>query len=146
LGRRLPCLSAAHLVMLGPRDQAELTDAAQPSICDRVAHYRSGAQLAAQQSYAEIADTVAVTAASAQAGWWCHVDLDVLDTASLGAVDYRQPGGLTWSQLECLTAACLSVPGCLGASVVIYNPDLDEGRAAAPIADYVAFIGNRLSA
>jgi arginase len=36
------------------------------------------------------------------------------------------------------------VPGCLGASVVIYNPDLDGGRAAARIADYVAFIGNRL--
>ncbi|HJT93658.1 MAG TPA: arginase family protein, partial [Mycobacterium sp.] len=113
---------------------------------ERVAHYRSGAQLAAQQSYAEIVDTVATTAASAPAGWWCHVDLDVLDTASLDAVDYPQPGGVTWSQLESITAACLDVPGCLGASVVIYNPDLDEGRAAARIADYVAFIGKRLSA
>lgn len=146
LGRRLPCLQAAHLVVLGPRDQAELADAGQPSIRDRVAHYRSGAQLAAQQSYAEIVDTVATTAASAPAGWWCHVDLDVLDTASLDAVDYPQPGGVTWSQLESITAACLDVPGCLGASVVIYNPDLDEGRAAARIADYVAFIGKRLSA
>jgi arginase len=146
LGRDLPCLSPRHLVVLGPRDQAELADAGQPSIRDRVAHYRSGAQLAAEQSYPDIADVVTATAASAPGGWWCHIDLDVLETESLAAVDYPQPGGLTWDQLESLTAACLSVPGCLGASVVIYNPDLDGGHAAARIADYVGFIGNRLSA
>lgn len=144
LVRDLPCLDPAHLVVLGPRDQAEIADAGQPSIRGRVAHYRSGTQLAAEQSYAEIADVVSAAAASAPAGWWCHVDLDVLDTASLTAVDYPQPGGLTWSQLESLTTACLSVPGCLGASVVIYNPDLDGGQAAARIADYVAFIRSRL--
>jgi arginase len=144
LGRYLPCLSPAHLVVLGPRDQAELADAGQPSIRDRVAHYRSGAQLAAEPAFTQAADLVAETAATAPAGWWCHVDLDVLETASLAAVDYPQPGGLTWSQLESLTAACLSVPGCLGASVVIYNPDLDGGQAAARIADYVALIGKRL--
>ena len=142
--RQLPCLRPAHLVVLGPRDQAEIADAGQPSIRDRVAHYRSGTQLAAEKSYAEIADVVAATAASAPAGWWCHIDLDVLATASLSAVDYPQPGGLTWSQLESLTAACLSVPGCLGASIVIYNPDLDGGHAAERIADFIAFIRDRL--
>ena len=96
----LPCLRPEHLVVLGPRDQDEIADAGQPSIRNRVAHYRSGTQLAAEQSYAEIADVVAATAASAPAGWWCHVDLDVLETAALAAVDYPQPGGLTWSQLE----------------------------------------------
>lgn len=140
----LPCLRPEHLVVLGPRDQAEIADAGQPSISDRVAHYRSGAQLAAAQSYAEITELVTTASARAPAGWWCHVDLDVLDTPSLSAVDYPQPGGLTWNQLERLTAACLSVPGCLGASVVIYNPDLDGGQAADRIADYIAFIRNRL--
>jgi arginase len=144
LAAELPCLSPDRLVMLGPRDQAEIADAGQPSIRDRAAHYRSGDQLTAGQSYVEIADAVAASAASAPAGWWCHVDLDVLDTASLAAVDYPQPGGLTWNQLESLTAACLSVPGCLGASVVIYNPDLDGGHAAGRIADYIAFIRDQL--
>jgi arginase len=144
LARDLPCLDPEHLVVLGPRDQAEIADAGQPSIRDRVAHYRSGAQLIAEPDSTEVADLVAEAAATAKAGWWCHIDLDVLDTASLAAVDYPQPGGLTWSQLESLTAACLSVPGCLGASVVIYNPDLDGGQAAARIADYVAFIPDRL--
>jgi arginase len=149
LAAELPCLSPEHLVMLGPRDQAEIADAGQASVCDRVPRYLSGADLAARpdsHSYSEATDLVACGVADADAGWWCHVDLDVLDTASLSAVDYPQPGGLTWSQLESLTAACLSVPGCLGASVVIYNPDLDGGQAAARIADYIAFIGNRLTA
>lgn len=140
----LPCLRPEHLVVLGPRDQAEIADAGQPSIRDRVAHYRSGAQLAAEQSYDEITELVTTASARAPAGWWCHVDLDVLATASLSAVDYPQPGGLTWTQLERLTTACLSVPGCLGASVVIYNPDLDGGHAAERIADYIGFIRDRL--
>jgi arginase len=145
LAGELPCLSPEHVAVLGPRDQGEIADAGQPSIRDHVAHYRSGAQLAAEQSYAEIADEVTASAATAEAGWWCHVDLDVLDTPSLSAVDYQQPGGLTWNQLERLTAACLRVPGCLGASVVIYNPDLDGGRAAARIVDYIAFVRDLLS-
>src|SRR5215475_3369580 len=35
-----------------------------------------------------------------QAGqrWWLHTDLDVLTTAELAAVDYPQPGNLTWDQ------------------------------------------------
>jgi arginase len=143
----LPCLVPEHLVMLGPRDQAEIADAGQPSICDRVPRYLSGADLAVRpdsHSYSEATDLVACGVTEADAGWWCHVDLDVLDSASLSAVDYPQPGGLSWSQLERLTAACLSVPGCLGASVVIYNPDLDGGQASERIADFIAFIRDRL--
>jgi arginase len=140
----LPCLRPEHLVVLGPRDQEEIAGAGQPSIRDRVAHYRSGDQLAASHTYTDVADLVAGAAASAPAGWWCHIDLDVLATTSLPAVDYPQPGGLTWEQLESLTATCLRVPGCLGASVVIYNPDLDGGHAAERIADFIAFIRDRL--
>ena len=143
----LPCLQAPHLVVLGPRDQAEMADGGQQSIRGRVARYLSGAHLAAKTDtdrYGEVTDLVAGGAAVAEAGWWCHVDLDVLETPSLPAVDYPQPGGLTWSQLERLTAACLRVPGCLGASVVIYNPDLDGGKAAERITQYIAFIRDRV--
>jgi arginase len=71
--------------------------------------------------------------------WWLHIDLDVLSTDALSAVDYRQEGGLSWRQLEELTSAVLSATGCSGISVVIYSPDLDQDRAAARNADYVAF-------
>lgn len=136
----LPCLRPEHLVVLGPRDQDEIADAGQASIRDQVTRYLSGAQLAGKSNSHNYTELVATGAATAPAGWWCHVDLDVLATSALAAVDYPQPGGLSWEELELITAACLRVPGCLGASVVIYNPELDGGRAAARIADYVAFV------
>ena len=63
--------------------------------------------------------------------WWLHVDLDVLGTTDLPAVDYRQPGGLTWQQLTQITVAALATEGCEGWSVCIYNPDLDPDRTGA---------------
>jgi arginase len=67
-----------------------------------------------------------------------HVDLDVLSTAALAAVDYRQPGGLSWDQLESVTEQLLNLGGCGGFSVCIYNPEIDHGAAAGRITDYVA--------
>lgn len=139
----LPCLRPEHLVVLGPRDQDEIADADQMSIRGHVPRYLSGVQLARDahsDNCSEITELVVTGAAAAPAGWWCHVDLDVLATSELAAVDYPQSGGLSWEELELITATCLRVPGCLGASVVIYNPDLDDGHAAARIADYVAFV------
>jgi arginase len=54
-----------------------------------------------------------------------------LATTELAAVDYPQPGGLTWPQLGELTSAALATPGCAGWSVCIYNPELDPGLAGA---------------
>ena len=74
---------------------------------------------------------LAAAAAGLPAPWWLHTDLDVLATADLAAVDYPQPGGLTWGQLAGLTATALTTGGCAGWSVCIYNPDLDPGRHGA---------------
>lgn len=145
LAAQLPCLRREHVAMLGPRDHAELLEAGQPSLRDDIAVYVDGSDLAARTDVAAIADLVAHSAGTASGGWWCHVDLDVLDPTSLPAVDYPQPGGLTWGQLERVMSACLGVAGCLGASVVIYNPDLDGGRSAGRIADFIAFVRDRLT-
>jgi arginase len=63
----------------------------------------------------------------------------VLATDQLAAVDYPQPGGLTWEQLAEVTAAALATPGCAGWTVTIYNPDLDpDGAQAGRVVDYLA--------
>ena len=78
--------------------------------------------------------------------WWLHVDLDVLSTEALPAVDYPQDGGLSWTQLESLTGAALKAPGCLGISVCIYNPDLDPARHhATRIVEFIAHLGGLIS-
>jgi arginase len=132
----LPCLSPSALVQLGPRDAEELAQAGQPSIADRV-ELLSGDRLAGPDGL-DVGRRMAASLLTRHPHWWLHVDLDVLSTQALAAVDYPQPGGLSWEQLETLTAKLLGLGGCGGLSVSIYNPDLDGGAAAGRISEYVA--------
>jgi arginase len=69
---------------------------------------------------------------------WVHVDLDVLATDAFGAADYLQPGGLGWSELDAAFGSAIADDRCRGASVAIYNPDLDPGyRAAEGVVDFI---------
>jgi len=86
-----------------------------------------------------VADAVGGTGA-----WWLHVDLDVLSTEALPAVDYPQEGGLGWERLELVAGTALEAAGCAGASVTIYNPELDGGAAAPRIVRFVRFLADAL--
>jgi arginase len=144
LAPMLPCLSSGALLQLGPRDAAEPAEAGRPSIAGRV-------QLLAADA---LAAPGGIEQARLQAGelltrhrhWWLHVDLDVLSTSALPAVDYPQPGGLSWTQLEELTDRLLGLGGCGGLSVCSYNPELDGGASAGRIAGYVAGAARSLQA
>ena len=118
----LPRIRPEHVVALGPRDQDELATAGVASLAGLRALVRPGEL--------HSVDLAAATA-GLPAPWWLHVDLDVLASTDFPAVDYPQPGGLTWAELGQITAAALAAPGCAGWSVCIYNPDLDPGRGAA---------------
>jgi arginase len=119
----LPRIDPADVAAVGPRDTVELAAAGVASL---------DGQLGALIRPSELtADRYAAALARLSAPWWLHTDLDVLATGELAAVDYPQPGGLTWGQLAGLTATALAADGCAGWSVCIYNPDLDLGRAGA---------------
>ncbi len=136
LASMLPCLSPSGLLQLGPRDAAELAAAGRPSLADRV-ELLPGDRLAAPDGLV-IALDLAAGLLTRHQHWWLHIDLDVLSSAALAAVDYPQPGGLSWEQLEALTGSLLGLGGCGGLSVCIYNPELDGGAAAGRISEYVA--------
>ena len=127
----LPRLDPADVAAVGPRDSAELAAAGVASLDGRLGTLIRPAELTA--------DRYAAALAGLPPPWWLHTDLDVLATAELAAVDYPQPGGLTWDQLGGLTATALADDGCAGWSVCIYNPDLDPGRQGADaIVSYIA--------
>jgi arginase len=131
----LPSLDPAATAVLGPRDDDELAEYAVPRLDGFGLGLVSGFASLVRDP-AGIAARAAGIAATAQR-WWLHVDLDVLSTVALPAVDYPQDGGLDWAQLEAVTAAALAEPGCVGASLCIYNPDLDQdGRHARRIVSY----------
>jgi arginase len=135
LRMEIPTLEAADVIVFGPRDDHELADAAIASIGNIVQIVRPDA-LAAEPC--AVTDS-AVSTLSARGSWWLHVDLDVLATDCLIAVDYPQPGGIDWPTLTAITARALASPDVLGWSLTIYNPDLDPDHAgAARIVRYVA--------
>lgn len=68
-------------------------------------------------------------------GFWLHIDLDVLDSALLPAVDSPEPTGFTWEELDATLAALLAHPKFVGLNIGIYDPDLDpDGSHARRIA------------
>ncbi|MDC0771385.1 arginase family protein [Streptomyces sp. HD] len=69
-------------------------------------------------------------------GFWVHLDVDVLDDAIMPAVDYRQPGGLTWGELESVLRTALGDARAVGLDVTIFNPRLDpDGGIAVRLAE-----------
>lgn len=65
------------------------------------------------------------------AGFWIHLDADVLNDAVMPAVDYRMPGGLCFPELSEVLGAVVGSGRAVGMTVTIFNPDLDpEGRIA----------------
>ncbi|WP_336208205.1 arginase family protein [Nonomuraea sp. LPB2021202275-12-8] len=121
--------------LLGPRDSAELIDHGISSL--RGALWFATDRDLTGRIEASVADAIA-TIERAESHWWLHVDLDVLASDQLAAVDYPQVGGLSWEELTELTGIALRRPGCVGWSITIYNPDLDEdGHQALRIVRYV---------
>jgi len=137
----LPRLKSRHVAALGPRDEDELSRAGVASLAGRIGVLARPADLASRT-------TELTRAALAQLPdvWWLHVDLDVLATSELAAVDYPQPGGLSWLQLDAITSTALAASGCAGWSLCIYNPDLDPARSDADrIISYIARVSLALA-
>ena len=119
-----PLVSPEHVQVLGPRDTRTLVAEGVPSLRDRLSFVDGSRLLAAP------AEETARAVGSLPRPWWFHLDLDVLSTDSLQAVDYPQDGGLGWDELDAVTSIALSAAP-VGWDVTIYNPDLDPQRTSA---------------
>jgi arginase len=136
LRQRLPLLTPADVVMLGPRDASILQKELVPSLASLVEIIDDAALLGGDLISATN-DGLKTIGADRRA-WWLHTDLDVLSTDALPAVDYQQPGGLSWEALEAITLQAIRTPNLCGWDITIYNPDFDpDGRWAARIVRYI---------
>jgi arginase len=133
LASLLPLVSPTDIQILGARDAELLRAEGVASLRDRVALV-DGERLAADP-----AGIAAAACASLPDPWWFHLDLDVLSTQALPAIDYPQPGGLGWDELVAVATTALSADP-RGWDVTIYNPDLDPERVHAR--RIVRFIGS----
>jgi arginase len=70
------------------------------------------------------------------AGFWVHLDVDVLDPAVMPAVDAPDAGGIAYPELEQLLAGLVDTPRCLGVEVTVFDPDYDpDGTYAGEIVE-----------
>lgn len=120
----LPLVAPADVRVLGARDAGLLDAERVPSLGDQLPVI-DGAALSADP-----AGETASAHASLTDPWWFHLDLDVLSTEALPAVDYPQDGGLGWEELGIVAATALEA-GPVGWDVTIYNPDMDPQRTHA---------------
>ena len=73
------------------------------------------------------------------AGFWIHLDADVLDDRIMPAVDYRLDGGLGFSELSELLRILMSSKRAAGISITIFNPHLDlDGSIAKNFVSSIA--------
>jgi arginase len=140
----LPVLAPSDVVMLGPRDRREIEAGKARSLRGTV-ELHPWEELR-RSRHEQVAEFAARRLRERVGTWWLHVDLDVLSTEALPAVDYPQDGGLSWAELETMTHAALAVPGCLGWDVTIFNPDMDaDGAHAHRITSYIKGAAHHLA-
>ncbi|MGO4299406.1 arginase family protein [Leifsonia sp. RAF41] len=123
-----PYFPPQRVVHIGHRDNdGEGTEARQ----------KLGLVLSAREATSQTPASVATAAqAVAHPGYWLQVDVDVLDPSVMPAVDSPDSGGFMVEQLTQLLK--LLAPGALGASVTVFDPDLDpDGRYARVVTDLI---------
>jgi arginase len=72
------------------------------------------------------------------AGFWIHLDADVLHDAIMPAVDYRMPDGLQFDELSAVLGLLLGTGRAVGMTITIFNPLLDaDGTLAQRFVDSI---------
>lgn len=126
-GRR-PYFRDIDVVVVGIREQDEYRlDLQAAGIVHRPvpALRAEGAARTAQWALDQLVDC---------AGYWVHIDVDVLDPAVMPAVDAPDPGGIAFTELELLLSNLVDTPHCLGVELTVFDPDFDpDGSYAAEI-------------
>jgi arginase len=129
LGGTTPLVNAPDVALIGRRDQHEpwygheaLAGSGALDLSDDIVRAKGYAVAAA-------AALERVTSPGL-AGFWIHVDVDVLDPAVMPAVDSPEPGGPGMDDLEELLAPLVRHPKSLGMELTIYDPALDPERSA----------------
>jgi arginase len=149
LTHRRGTLTADRLAVLGPRDRDWRRQFNVGSLRDHGVWLADVDDVAADPVGTARAAVQHVTSAGDR--WWLHVDLDVLDPVDFPAQGLPGsddiPGGLSWAQLTDLLRVAVRTGGCLGWSLVIYDPDQDpDGSAARRIIELVGAVAAEIRA
>jgi len=126
-----PLVRAADVVAIGFRDGSESRSRAIADLADAGAAFLPLAE-ARQRGLTQAASEAVTRFAEAGAeGFWVHVDVDVLDSEVMPAVDSPQPGGMTYRELIEVLRPLLASPRAMGIELTIFDPERDQGGLLA---------------
>jgi arginase len=128
---RGPLVLDEDVVVFGRRDAEEAERAGSQRIEDTAIAVVDLPMVRDRGAQGAAHDAVERLRRSELAGFWIHLDCDVLDDAVMPAVDYRLPGGLSWNELETVIRVAIESGDALGLEVTIFNPSLDTDGAIA---------------
>ncbi len=139
LGGVRPLVEEADVVAFGFRDMPDPATHPWREVLGTRIERMDLARVRALGTDAAIRAALGYLAGRPTVGFWLHVDLDVVDSALLPAVDSPQPDGLSFEDLERLLRLARGASGFRGADITIFDPDLDPaGRLAARLAEVIA--------
>jgi arginase len=118
-----------HAVVLGRRDHAEEAFYGGPALRSSGVGDVDAAAIAARGPAAAAREALERVAGPGLAGFWIHLDADVLAPRYMPAVDSPDPGGLAPDPLVELLAPLVRHPRALGLQLTIYDPGLDPDRS-----------------
>ncbi len=127
-----PLVRDEDVVAFGRRDATEADEAGSQRIEDTAIRVID----LSEKRGVGVADAARLAVANLSrpdlAGFWIHLDADVLDDAIMPAVDYRLPDGLAWDDLVTTLGAAVASGRVVGIDITIFNPRLDATGSIAP--------------
>lgn len=134
-----PYVKDEHVVHIGQRDQEETERYGSQDIRKTAIKCFSLADIKRSGTEQIIADVLRYIDTLQLQGYWIHFDTDVLSDEINPAVDYRQPGGLSFEQASMIMQQLIAAGNMTGMSVTCFNPKLDaDGIIAKGISHCIA--------
>lgn len=121
-----PNFDERKIAVLGVRDYDEhLEELKERSIlCSTSTQLKS--------SFRDSVNTAINVVTNQTEGFWIHLDLDVVDSSEMFAVDCPETDGISFDELSLLLSMAVNTQKCVGMNVTIYDPDLDPEQQLAP--------------
>lgn len=126
-----PLAQPEDVILLGPRSGWTPDAAMRDLLSHRIGLALSLTDLRRLGATAAAGQALAALAKHAEAGFWIHLDADVLDHAVMPAVDSPQPGGLHYDELITILRRLIASHRVAGITITIYDPDLDPDGTIA---------------
>jgi arginase len=135
LDGRAPVLRPGRLALVG----VDRLDPQEVPVYEALPSFRAGAGEVLESGAERILGEILRRAAADPAGFFVHLDLDVLDGSEMPAVGLPASGGIPLRTAGPLVSGLLAHPGCRGIEVTNYEPERDpDGAAASRIVELLA--------